>query len=239
MPPYIKKTFLNFFSFFLLAFSLYIFISLVSYDSSDSGFFSKNSSEIINNLGGPLGATVSDFLFTLFGYGSYLFLLIGSVWAIQTLFYEDKYPSNIKTAIRFFSSIFLLICFCSVGYFYFLENFSGFIGKEIFLSISSIFGDIGSLIFLIILLIPTLSLSFNFSWLNFIDQIGKILIILVNFLSNIVLKIYELLKRSLFDIFSKSKKIIVSLQGNLDKKIKSKPEISKAVSYTHLRAHET
>ena len=47
------------------------------------------------------------------------------------------------------------------------------------------------------------------------------------FLSNIVLKIYELLKRSLFDIFSKSKKIIVSLQGNLDKKIKSKPEISK------------
>ena len=227
MPPYIKKTFLNFFSFFLLAFSLYIFISLVSYDSSDSGFFSKNSSEIINNLGGPLGATVSDFLFTLFGYGSYLFLLIGSVWAIQTLFYEDKYPSNIKTAIRFFSSIFFLICFCSVGYFYFLENFSGFIGKEIFLSISSIFGDIGSLIFLIILIIPTLSLSFNFSWLNFIDQIGKILIILVNFLSNIVLKIYELLKRSLFDIFSKSKKIIVSLQGNLDKKIKSKPEISK------------
>ena len=46
-------------------------------------------------------------------------------------------------------------------------------------------------------------------------------------MSNIVLKIYELLKRSLFDIFSKSKKIIVSLQGNLDKKIKSKPEISK------------
>ena len=227
MPPFIKKTFLNFFSFFLLALSLYIFISLVSYDSSDSGFFSKNSSEIINNLGGPLGATVSDFLFTLFGYGSYLCLLIGSVWAIQTLFYEDKHPSNIKTAIRFFSSLFLLICFCSVGYFYFLENFSGFIGKEIFLSISSIFGDIGSLIFLIILIIPTLSLSFNFSWLNFIDQIGKILIILVNFLSNIVLKIYELLKRSLFDIFSKSKKIIVSLQGNLDKKIKSKPEISK------------
>ena len=227
MPPFIKKTFLNFFSFFLLALSLYIFISLVSYDSSDSGFFSKNSSEIINNLGGPLGATVSDFLFTLFGYGSYLCLLIGSVWAIQTLFYEDKHPSNIKTAIRFFSSLFLLICFCSVGYFYFLENFSGFIGKEIFLSISSIFGDIGSLIFLIILIIPTLSLSFNFSWLKFIDQIGKILIILVNFLSNIVLKIYELLKRSLFDIFSKSKKIIVSLQGNLDKKIKSKPEISK------------
>ena len=36
MPPYIKNTLLNFFSFFLIAFSLYIFVSLVSYDVSDS-----------------------------------------------------------------------------------------------------------------------------------------------------------------------------------------------------------
>ena len=48
----------SFLSFFLIAFSLYIFISLVSYDISDSGFFNKNSIEIVNNLGGPLGAKI-------------------------------------------------------------------------------------------------------------------------------------------------------------------------------------
>jgi S-DNA-T family DNA segregation ATPase FtsK/SpoIIIE len=47
MPPYIKNTLLNFFSFFLIAFSLYIFVSLISYDVSDSGFFNKNSSDSI------------------------------------------------------------------------------------------------------------------------------------------------------------------------------------------------
>ena len=227
MPPYIKKTFLNFFSFFLLAFSLYIFISLISYDLSDSGFFNRNSSGIINNLGGPLGAVISDFLFTLIGFGSYLVLIIGSVWATQILFIEDKYSSNIKTLLRLLSSTFLLICFCSLGYFYFLEDFGGFIGKEIFLSISSIFGDIGSLIFLIVLTIPLLSLTFNFSWLSFTDLIGKFLITLLNFLLNVSLKIYKTSKNLLLNILSKSKKIIVSLQGNLDKKIKSKPEISK------------
>ena len=227
MPPYIKKTFLNFFSFFLLAFSLYIFISLISYDLSDSGFFNRNSSGIINNLGGPLGAVISDFLFTLIGFGSYLVLIIGSVWATQILFIEDKYSSNIKTLLRLISSTFLLICFCSLGYFYFLEDFGGFIGKEIFLSISSIFGDIGSLIFLIVLTIPLLSLTFNFSWLSFTDLIGKFLITLLNFLLNVSLKIYKTSKNLLLNILSKSKKIIVSLQGNLDKKIKSKPEISK------------
>ena len=227
MPPYIKKTFLNFFSFFLLAFSLYIFISLISYDLSDSGFFNRNSSGIINNLGGPLGAVISDFLFTLIGFGSYLVLIIGSVWATQILFIEDKYSSNIKTLLRLISSTFLLICFCSLGYFYFLEDFGGFIGKEIFLSISSIFGDIGSLIFLIVLTIPLLSLTFNFSWLSFTDLIGKFLITLLNLLLNVSLKIYKTSKNLLLNILSKSKKIIVSLQGNLDKKIKSKPEISK------------
>ena len=45
MPPYIKNTLTNFLSFFLIAFSLYIFVSLVSYDISDSGFFNKNSNE--------------------------------------------------------------------------------------------------------------------------------------------------------------------------------------------------
>ena len=43
MPPYIKNTLLNFFSFFLIAFSLYIFVSLVSYDGNDSGYWVKNS----------------------------------------------------------------------------------------------------------------------------------------------------------------------------------------------------
>ena len=86
MPPYIKNTFLNFFSFFLIAFSLYIFISLVSYDVSDSGSYHKNSSTVVNNLGGPLGAYISDFLYTIIGYGSYLILLIGCVWAVQIYF---------------------------------------------------------------------------------------------------------------------------------------------------------
>ena len=90
MPPYIKNTLLNFLSFFLIAFSLYILISLISYNPSDSGFFNKNSSINIVNLGGPLGASISDFLITLIGFSSYLLLLIGCIWSIQSLFLESE-----------------------------------------------------------------------------------------------------------------------------------------------------
>ena len=147
MPPYIKNTLLNFFSFFLIAFCLYIFVSLISYDVTDSGFFNKNSSENIENLGGPLGASISDFLYTLIGYGGYALLLIGCIWSIQILFYEDPKNSLVKVIVRLASSIFFIICFGSIGELYFSNNFGGAIGKNVLTSISSIIGIIETIIF--------------------------------------------------------------------------------------------
>ena len=109
IPIYVKNTLLNFFSFFLIAFSLYIFIALVSYNPGDSGSYNLNSNQTIVNLGGPLGAKISDFLFTLIGIGAYLVLLIGSVLALQILFFKDPYNSKIKISVRFISSVILLL----------------------------------------------------------------------------------------------------------------------------------
>ena len=228
MPPYIKNTLLNFFSFFLIAFSLYIFVSLVSYDVSDSGFFNKNSSQDINNLGGPLGASIADFLHTLIGYGGYLVLLIGCVWAIQILFHADPYKSINKTLVRLASSIFLLICFSSIGDLYFKNNFGGFIGEQVIAGLSSTIGNLGSLIFLVILVIPATSLSFNFSWLKTIDQFGKIIIIAGNYGLILISKIIEHLKNSVSSLFSRIKTFINILKENNDKKkiTEIKPKIS-------------
>ena len=182
IPIYIKNTLLNFFSFFLIAFSLYIFIALVSYNPSDSGIFNINSNSAIQNLGGPLGAKISDFLFTLIGIGSYLVLLIGSVWALQTLFYKDPYNSQIKIAVRFISSIILLISFCSIAEYYFSHNAGGYLGKSLFINLSNALGFIGSLIFLVIFIIPASSLSLNFSWLTIIDLLGSSILITAKFI---------------------------------------------------------
>ena len=98
--PYIKKSAINFFSYFLIGLSIYIFVALVSYSSADSGFFNQNSTNTISNLGGPLGANISDFLFTLIGYSAYILLLIGCIWSAQIIFYKDKYNSSSKVIVR-------------------------------------------------------------------------------------------------------------------------------------------
>ncbi len=229
MPPYIRNTLLNFFSFFLIAFSLYIFISLVSYDASDSGFFNKNSNDLINNLGGPLGALISDLMFTLIGFGSYLVLLIGSVWAIQSLFIDDKYNSALKVLVRLASSFFIILSFCAVGAFYVTENFGGFIGINVLTFLSSLIGYIGTLIFLIVLTIPAMSFSFNFSWLKTIDVLGNLIVNISKISLNLIKNIFAFLLKFFNSIRSLLSEINQSLKSRSIKenvKKSSKPKIS-------------
>jgi S-DNA-T family DNA segregation ATPase FtsK/SpoIIIE len=191
---------------------------LVSYDVNDSGYWIKNSSDSIENLGGPLGATIADFLYTLIGFGGYILLLIGCVWAIQTLFYEDPYNSFIKIIVRIISSIFFIICFCSVGELYLSNNFGGAIGSLVLEVISSIFGNIGSLIFLLVLLIPTTALSFNFSWIEKLEQFGKFIITIFKYSWSFLKSILSGFKNLISSFFSKSKRIVSSMEKTSQKK---------------------
>ena len=229
MPPYIKNTLLNFFSFFLIAFSLYIFISLVSYDVSDSAIYYKNSNSSVNNLGGPLGASISDFMFSLIGFGSYLLLLIGTIWSVQSLLIEDKYNSSIKVAVRLLSSIFLILCFCSVGDFYLSEKFGGVIGEYVLNFLSNSIGDIGALIFLIVLAIPALSFSLNFSWLAVLDNLGKFIINLSELLFNFLQRFFKNLNKLLSLLYSESREKVSKVRASAKEK-KAKDVIKSKIS---------
>ena len=237
MSPNIKNTLISFFSFFLIAFSLYIFISLLSYDSSDSGYWYRDSSSTVNNLGGPLGAFISDYLFTLIGFGSYLLLLISSTWCIQVLFLNNSNISRLDNVLRLSSSVLLLICFCSIGHFYLTNNFGGFFGNVIFTNLSSLVGEIGALIFLIILIIPSISMSFNFSWLKATDYFGKKLIATYKAILKVVLFLLNKTIGISKSFFSKLKKIVNYTKVNIadNKKTKSKPKIK---SQTEIKNEE-
>ena len=224
IPNYVKNTLLNFFSFCLIAFSLYILIALISHDSSDPGIFYKTSSQNINNLGGPLGANISDFLFTIFGFGSYLFLALGVIWALQTIFLKDPYNSKIKTFIRIVSSIILLISFCSILEYYFQDNSGGYLGTIFFVNLSTSLGYIGSLIFLVIFIIPASSLAFNFSWLNNIDRIGAIIFKILNISKNFLSKLLSVISIKINNILKRLKNIrdIQKIEKEEAKNLKSK-----------------
>ena len=207
--PYLQKTFINFLSFFLIAFSLYVFISLLSYTEADSGFFNKNSLGVIENLGGPFGALISDVLITIFGYTSYLILLFGVIWSIQSIFFDGLDQSRLKILIRLISFIVFVACACSLFEYSISSDAGGYTGFYVFGFISSIFGYVGSLIFLILFLILVTSISFNFSWLNFLDATGKYVLISINKIKDfIVFLIKQFI--NLFNLFFKNYKNFIN-----------------------------
>ncbi len=217
--PYIKKSAINFFSYFLIGLSIYIFVALVSYSSADSGFFNQNSTNTISNLGGPLGANISDFLFTLIGYSAYILLLIGCIWSAQIIFYKDKYNSSSKVIVRIASSIILLISCSSILEYYFTGISGGATGKLLFGGLSSNIGTVGGLIFFTLFLVPASSNAFNFSWLSFLQLIGKYLLA--------IFTSFSILLKSLFHNIGKLTSRFKSILTDWYLKFKANIEVKK------------
>lgn len=217
--PYIKKSAINFFSYFLIGLSIYIFVALVSYSSADSGFFNQNSTNTISNLGGPLGANISDFLFTLIGYSAYILLLTGCIWSAQIIFYKDKYNSSSKVIVRIASSIILLISCSSILEYYFTGISGGATGKLLFGGLSSNIGTVGGLIFFTLFLVPASSNTFNFSWLSFLQLIGKYLLA--------IFTSFSILLKSLFHNIGKLTSRFKSILADGYVKFKANIEVKK------------
>ena len=225
LTPYIKNTLLNFFSYFLIGLSLYILIVLVSYNPSDSGFFNTNSSDAVFNLGGPLGAKISDFLFTLIGYSSYGLLIIGCIWSGQIIFLKNKYNSLAKVIVRLTSSIILLLSISSILEFYNSGIAGGVTGKILFQFLSSSIGAVGALIFFVLFIIPSSANAFNFSWLIALQKLGELILMISASVLSISKLIANNLKLSVLKLFDYLKNLVNSLNDiRAAKKVKTKKE---------------
>jgi len=225
LTPYIKNTLLNFFSYFLIGLSLYILIVLVSYNPSDSGFFNTNSSDAVFNLGGPLGAKISDFLFTLIGYSSYGLLIIGCIWSGQIIFLKNKYNSLAKVIVRLTSSIILLLSISSILEFYNSGIAGGVTGKILFQFLSSSIGAVGALIFFVLFIIPSSANAFNFSWLIALQKLGELILMISASALSISKLIANKLKLSVLKLFNYLKNLVNSLNDTrAAKKVKTKKE---------------
>jgi S-DNA-T family DNA segregation ATPase FtsK/SpoIIIE len=129
-------------------------------------------------LGGPFGAYLSDALFSVAGIGAYLFLLVLSFVAVKQLFFYQPSDKKYKV-IKFTSALILLSSFSALCEFYYSGDYfpqsssGGLLGALIFTNLSNIFGIVGSLIFIVIFFLASISLTFSFSWLSVIDALGN------------------------------------------------------------------
>jgi len=95
----------------------------------------------------------------------------------QLFFYEPS--DNTHKVIKVTSALVLLSSFSALCEFYYSGDYfpqsssGGLVGALIFTSLSNIFGIVGSLIFIVIFFLASISLTFSFSWLSIIDALGN------------------------------------------------------------------
>ena len=208
----------NFLGFGLIGFSIYILISLISYNAADSAYFYQTNDPNVMNLGGPLGAVVSDILLSTIGLGSYLLLLFISLWSLESLAPKIFNLTSPKFLFRIIGGLLSLICFTALCEFYIAgQSFpqgssGGFIGKFIFSNLVLIFGLIGSLLFLLIFLIPSATLGLNISWPLLFTYAGK-LILNISSLARLLLEnIFKFLEKLISSIIQGLKTLIENIK---------------------------
>ena len=193
----------------------------------DASFSSVNSiNNAVINLGGPFGAYLSDALFSIAGMGAYLILFIVSFVALRLLFFFTPKTTYYKL-LKITSAVVLVLSFSSICEYYFSGDLfpqgsaGGVAGDIIFNSLSSVFGVVGSLLFITIFLLVTVSITFSFSWLVIIDGIGHFSLLAFNsifaYLRTGLVALAEQIKMINFKVFASTSKVLGD-QVNADAK---------------------
>ena len=98
-----KRLFFSVFGTVVLGF---LFLSLLSYNTLDPAWSHVGTEEQITNIGGRLGAWVSDILHVFFGYGAWWLVPI-MVYELALLWWRQ---SQVIWQLRVLAYLFLLVC---------------------------------------------------------------------------------------------------------------------------------
>ncbi|MCX8012150.1 MAG: DNA translocase FtsK 4TM domain-containing protein, partial [Desulfobacterota bacterium] len=170
------------FSLVLFTFSLAISLSLVSYHPEDPSLsYYAHQPQKIQNLLGIIGSYLADFLYQVFGLGSFL-LIIGIFHFSFKLFITLKFSFDFIRVLSFIGLLFavdglLNLAFDKVTFLNFSGNPGGLLGIIISDYLVRYLNRVGTNIFLALLLIVSLRLYGNFSFIFWVRNFIKSLLL--------------------------------------------------------------
>ena len=161
---------------------VYLLACMVTYSPSDPGWSNAGSlTAPLNNAGGRVGAWVADVLLGLFGHVAFVLPLILGAVAWIALFGMDTDgdgQADLGPALRLVGIVGFIVS--STGLLYLrigaVEGYSagsgGILGRLVGNSLYSAFGPVGGNLFLLALLLVSVTLATGLSWFRVMDVIG-------------------------------------------------------------------
>ncbi|WP_244244163.1 DNA translocase FtsK [Marilutibacter alkalisoli] len=164
-------------------FLLYLLVSLFTYSPEDPGWSQSGSvTAPLHNSGGQVGAWIADVLLYLTGYVAFLLpLMLGAIaWiALFGMDSDGDGQADLGPALRLVGIVGFLVS--STGFLHlrmgvvpeFSAGAGGILGRLVGNSLLSGFGAVGGNLFLLALVLVSVTLATGISWLAVMDRIGQ------------------------------------------------------------------
>ena len=164
---------------FFTVFAMFMMLALFSFDPADPGWAQTGYQTQVRNLGGAVGAYLSDLLLNLFGLIAYSLPFVIAVvgWLLFQRFHElmklDYLTLGLKL-IGFFMFYLGVTSLASMNFddiFYFSAG--GILGDVLSGTLLPYFSFVGSTLLFLLFTCAGFVLLTGFSWLKFIDSVGR------------------------------------------------------------------
>jgi S-DNA-T family DNA segregation ATPase FtsK/SpoIIIE len=213
---------------FFSVFAMFIMLALFSFDPADPGWAQTGYQTPVRNLGGAVGAYLSDLLLNLFGFIAYSLPFIVAIigWLLFQKFHQLMQLDYLTLALKLIGFLMLYLGITSLASMNFDDLFyfsaGGILGDVLSQTLLPYFSFVGSTLVFVMFTCAGFVLLTGFSWLNFIDNVGRYAIASVLFLQHLPRYISErfgVVDTPNDDDKSESKAI------DEDDKVNNKPEV--------------
>ena len=162
---------------------IYLWMVLITFDVTDSSFSNSigQTTDVVSNAGGHIGAWIADILFSLLGYFAWLFPLVLMLKTV--LVFQNRYQSFVWNgwlfALRACGFIFLLCSGSALAHIHFPlpevvpKNFN-ILGSVLGNGLTAVLNVEGATLFLLACFLFGLTVYANLSWFKIMEGIGAL-----------------------------------------------------------------
>ena len=163
---------------FFTVFAMFLMLALFSFDAADPGWAQTGYQTPVRNLGGAVGAYVSDLMLNLFGFIAYSlpFVIAITGWMLFQKFYRIRQLDFLTLGLKFIGFFLFYLGITSLASMNFDDVFyfsaGGILGDALSNTVLPYFSFVGSTLLFLLFTCTGFVLLTGFSWLKFVDKVG-------------------------------------------------------------------
>lgn len=176
---------------FFSVFAMFLMLALFSFDPADPGWAQTGYQTPVRNLGGAVGAYISDLLLNLFGYIAYTLPFVVAIigWLLFQKYHKLMQLDYLTIGLKLIGFILFYLGLTSLASMNFDDIYyfsaGGILGNVLSTTFLPYFSFVGSTLLFLMFSCAGFVLLTGFSWVNFIDDVGRYTIAAIMYLKDL------------------------------------------------------